>query len=102
VGLFKPDIVRFWATPLFFVWDNFFLGEELWWFFDGENVVGCVVNVVFWQSVFWVEKMRQVFRIYFFLVRVLGRSGCLSQGGTRGCLRDGFPGGRCGEGRGGG
>jgi hypothetical protein len=21
----------------------------LWWVFDGENVVECVVNVVFWQ-----------------------------------------------------
>ncbi len=37
----------------------------LWWFFDGENVVECVVNVVFWQSVFRGEKMRQVFGIYF-------------------------------------
>jgi hypothetical protein len=25
----------------------------LWWFFDGENVVGCVVNMVFWQSLIW-------------------------------------------------
>jgi hypothetical protein len=37
----------------------------LWWFFDGENVVECVVNVVFWQSLFRGGKMRQIFEIYF-------------------------------------
>jgi len=37
----------------------------LWWFFDGENVVECVVNVVFWQSLFRGGKMRQGFEIYF-------------------------------------
>jgi hypothetical protein len=30
------------------------------WFFDGENVVECVVKVVFWQALFTGEKMRQV------------------------------------------
>jgi hypothetical protein len=35
------------------------------WFFDGENVVECVVNVVFWQSIFRGEKMRQGSQIYF-------------------------------------
>jgi hypothetical protein len=31
-----------------------------WWFFGGENVVECVVNVVFWQSLFRVGKMCQL------------------------------------------
>jgi hypothetical protein len=30
------------------------------WFFDGENVVVCVVNVVVWRSLFRGGKMRQV------------------------------------------
>ena len=32
----------------------------LWWIFDGENMVECVVTVVFWQSLFRGGKMRQV------------------------------------------
>jgi hypothetical protein len=44
------------------------------WFFDGENVVECVVNVVFWQSLFRGEKMRQIFEIYFRVPPVLGVS----------------------------
>jgi hypothetical protein len=40
--------------------------RDVWrWFFDGENVVECVVNVVFWQSLFRGEKMRQGFEFYF-------------------------------------
>jgi hypothetical protein len=35
------------------------------WCFGGENVVDCVVNVVFWRSVLGGGKMRQVFGIYF-------------------------------------
>jgi hypothetical protein len=35
------------------------------WCFGGENVVDCVVNVVFKQSVFGAWKMRQVLGIYF-------------------------------------
>jgi hypothetical protein len=31
------------------------------WFFDGQNVVSCVVNVVVRQALFWLRKMRQVF-----------------------------------------
>jgi hypothetical protein len=35
------------------------------WCFGGVNVVDCVVNVVFKQSVFGAGKMRQVLGIYF-------------------------------------
>ena len=42
------------------------------WFFGGENVVECVVNVVFWQSLSRGEKMRQIFEIYFRVLPVLG------------------------------
>jgi hypothetical protein len=35
------------------------------WFLGGENVVDCVVNVVFWQSLFRGGNMRQGFGIYF-------------------------------------
>lgn len=49
-------------------------GSVLWWFFDGEHVVDCVANVVFWQSLFRGEKIRQVFRIYF--LQVLFLEGC--------------------------
>jgi hypothetical protein len=36
------------------------------WFFAWLNVVGCVVDVVFWHHGFWRLKTRQVFEIYFF------------------------------------
>jgi hypothetical protein len=35
-----------------------------WWFFDGENVVSCVVDVVFLQSLICGWIMRHVFGIY--------------------------------------
>jgi hypothetical protein len=35
------------------------------WFFDGENVVNCMVNVVAWQPYFDRRKMRHVFKIFF-------------------------------------
>jgi hypothetical protein len=35
------------------------------WCFGGVSVVDCVVDVVFKQSVFGAEKMRQVLGIYF-------------------------------------
>jgi hypothetical protein len=31
------------------------------WCFGGGSVVICVASVVFWQSVFWCPKMRQLF-----------------------------------------
>jgi hypothetical protein len=39
------------------------------WFFAGKNVVGCVVNVVFWQSFFRVEKIRQLSELFFLPTR---------------------------------
>jgi hypothetical protein len=35
------------------------------WCFCGENVVDCMVDVVFWQPVFRAQKMRQVWGSYF-------------------------------------
>jgi hypothetical protein len=35
------------------------------WFFDGENVVKCVVNVVFLHYLFEGRKIRHIFRLYF-------------------------------------
>ena len=35
------------------------------WFFCGENVVDCVVNVVKFPSLFGGEKIGQVFQLYF-------------------------------------
>jgi hypothetical protein len=35
------------------------------WFFDGEYVVGCVVDVVFQHHTFRLRKIRQLFEIYF-------------------------------------
>jgi hypothetical protein len=55
----------------------------LWWFFDGENVVGCVVNVVFWQSLFRGGKMRHVLGFIFRASR-FGNSGFGVEGGVRG------------------
>jgi hypothetical protein len=48
-----------------FLWGILRKRVFLWWFFDGENMVECVVNVVFWQSLFRGGKMRQIFEIYF-------------------------------------
>jgi hypothetical protein len=41
-----------------------FLVVLLWWI-RGENVVACVADVVFWQSLFGGLKMCQLFEIYF-------------------------------------
>jgi len=35
-------------------------------FFDGENVVACMVNVVVWRPLFGGGKMRQVLEFIFF------------------------------------
>ena len=43
------------------------------WFFGGENVVGCVVDVEFSHHVFGLRKMRQLFEIYFQLAWRFGR-----------------------------
>jgi hypothetical protein len=64
-----------------FLWGILRKRVFLWWFFDGENVVECVVNVVFWQSLFWGGKMGQVFEIYFLGLPVLGMSGVWEIGG---------------------
>jgi hypothetical protein len=61
------------GRPHYFFWREilaFLLGilrkRRVWvWFLGGENVVKCVVNVVFWQSLFQWWKMRQVLGIYF-------------------------------------
>jgi hypothetical protein len=42
------------------------------WFFDGENVVECVVNVVRWRSLFRFEKRDTDFGFIFVARWVLG------------------------------
>ena len=42
------------------------------WFFDGEIVVGCVVNVVCWWRYFFCRKMRHEIELYFYRAGFLG------------------------------
>jgi hypothetical protein len=49
---------------LTFLWGFWEIGGGWGWFLDGVTVVECVVDVVFWQSCFWVWKIRHGFAIY--------------------------------------
>jgi len=55
------------------------------WCFDGEVVVGCVVNVVFWMVCFWGSKDVTRFEIYFW-ARLVGATP-----GRRGEFRQKLP-----------
>jgi hypothetical protein len=51
-------------------WERVLLGvlrkrAFLMWFFAGENVVDCVVDVVIWQCDFAVRKKCQVIQLFF-------------------------------------